>query len=171
MYRFALASLFVIMGHAHAAQGPGLGDSLDPGSLQKHDFTILPDGAGLPPGSGSVEEGAKLYTQHCQACHGEDGQSGSNDALAGGLGSLTSAKPVKTVGSFWPYATTVFDYIRRAMPYAAPGSLSADQTYAVTAWLLYINDIIDEDTRLSARTLPNIEMPNRRGFVWSEEVR
>ena len=98
-------------------------------------------------------------------CHGAAGQGGVGDPLVGGIGSLTDAKPKKTVGSYWPYATTLFDYIRRAMPYNAPQSLSADDVYAVTAYVLHLNGIVPDDATLDARTLPRVKMPNRDGFV------
>ncbi|USB88216.1 cytochrome c, partial [Burkholderia cenocepacia] len=101
----------------------------------------------------------------CAMCHGVGGEGGVGDPLVGGAGSLTSAKPKKTVGSYWPYATTLFDYIRRAMPYNAPQSLSADDVYAVTAYVLHLSGIVSSDARLDARTLPRVRMPNRDGFV------
>jgi len=104
---------------------------------------------------------------YCLACHGEGGQGATNDRLVGGHGSLASDSPIKTVGSYWPYATTLFDYIRRAMPFTLPGSLTDEQAYALTAYLLELNGIIDEDTVINAQTLPAVEMPNRDGFVWA----
>lgn len=150
---------------AMADDGPGLGEAPDAAHLAALDFTILPDGTGLPPGSGDAVAGARVYAEHCLACHGERGEGGINDRLAGGLSSLDTARPVKTVGSYWPYATTIFDYVRRAMPYPAPGSLSADDVYAVTAYLLHINGIIAEDMRIDAASLPQVKMPNRDNFV------
>lgn len=149
------------------AQSPQLGVSIDDQALDGIDLTVLPDGTGLPQGRGDARIGAALYQRHCLACHGAAGVNGINDRLAGGHGSLDSAQPVKTVGSYWPYATTVFDFIRRAMPYAAPGSLSADEVYALTAYLLYINDVVAEDQQLDAQTLPAVVMPNRDNFRWS----
>ncbi len=109
------------------------------------DIDVRPDGQGLPQGSGTVAHGKSVYEQNCQACHGPDGTGGFGDRLAGGQGTLASDKPIKTVGSFWPYATTLFDYIHRAMPYQAPGSLSIDDTYAVAAYILNLNGILPED--------------------------
>ena len=149
------------------AQSPQLGQPLSEADVESLDYVVMPDGDGLPPGGGDAEQGAALYAQHCLACHGSGGQDGINDRLAGGHGTINGERPVKTVGSFWPYATTVFDYIRRAMPYQSPGSLSADDTYALTAYLLYINDIVAEDRRLDAKTLPAVKMPNRDNFVWA----
>ena len=149
-----------------AAEHPGLGQVLGEDQVAAVDFTILPDGTGLPAGQGGVEEGRTLYEQWCRACHGEAGKGGPNDRLVGGVGSLASDAPVKTIGSYWPYATTVFDYIRRAMPYTAPGSLSADDVYALTAYLLHENGIVGEDAVMDADALPAVVMPNREGFVW-----
>jgi cytochrome c len=149
-----------------ADDSPGLGEELTAEQLAAVDFTIMPDGDGLPEGSGTAVAGRKVYNQHCLACHGENGAGGVNDVLAGGRGSLTGSRPQKTVGSYWPYATTVFDYIRRAMPFQTPDSLSNDETYAVTAYVLFVNDIIAEDAEVNADTLPQVKMPNRDNFVW-----
>lgn len=146
-------------------ESPNLGVPATPEQIAGWDISIPPDGAGLPAGAGTAVEGAALYTAQCFACHGERGQGLVNDRLAGGQGSLASSAAVKTVGSFWPYATTIFDFVRRAMPYQAPHTLTNDQTYALTAYLLYVNDIIAEDRVIDAESLPGIEMPNRDGFV------
>jgi cytochrome c len=151
---------------ASADDGPGLGEELSEGQLAALDFTIMPDGDGLPDGSGNALAGRLVYNSNCLACHGENGSGGVNDTLAGGHGSLTGVRPKKTVGSYWPYATTVFDYVRRAMPFQQPGSLSNDEIYAVTAYLLFVNDIIAEDMELDARSLPAVKMPNRDNFEW-----
>lgn len=105
-----------------------------------------------------------LYLQHCLACHGERGAGGVNDTLAGGQGTLTSARPLKTIGSFWPQATTLFDYVRRAMPYPTPGVLADSEVYAITAYLLHVNGIVDETAVLDSRSLPAVVMPNADGF-------
>lgn len=154
-----------LCGSGGADEGPALGEEIDADRVLAADFTVLPDGRGLPPGSGDAVAGARVYAEHCVACHGEGGEGGSNDRLAGGQSSLTTARPVKTVGSYWPYATTIFDYVRRAMPYPAPGSLSDDDVYAVTAYLLNINGIVDEAVTMDAATLPRVRMPNRDNFV------
>jgi S-disulfanyl-L-cysteine oxidoreductase SoxD len=137
--------------------------------------TAIPaDGKGLPPGSGDYATGKQVYETACAACHGPDlkGVAGLPDMpsgaalrLVGGRGTLTSQRPIVTVESYWPYATTLFDYIRRAMPYTAPGSLSANEIYAVSAYILAEGKIIDKSAVLDARTLPRIEMPNREGFI------
>ena len=116
-------------------------------------------------GSGTAVQGKQIFADNCAACHGDNGQGGIKDRLAGGQGTLASSMPVKTVGSFWPYATTLFDYIHRAMPYPTPGSLSTDETYAVTAYILSLNGIVPADGRLDKESLPKIRMPNRDGFV------
>jgi len=147
---------------AAAQEGPRLGKPADKALVAAWDISIAPDGTGLPPGAGTALEGEGIYRAKCQACHGERGTGQPNDALAGGIGTLNSADPVKTVGSYWPYATTVFDYIRRAMPLPQPQSLTADETYALTAYLLSLNGIIRPDQTMNAKTLPTVVMPNRK---------
>lgn len=126
---------------------------------------VLPDGTGLPDGRGTVAQGQQVYQDNCEGCHGTNGIDGIKDRLAGGRGSLATDHPIKTVGSFWPYATSLFDYIRRAMPYPSPGSLSADDTYAVAAYILHLNGIVPADVTLDKQSLPRIRMPNRDGFI------
>ena len=152
---------------AAAQEGPGLGVEATPEQVAAWSLTVLPDGTGLPPGSGTARAGAAIYAQKCLACHGAEGKDGPNDRLAGGHGTLADAAPVKTVGSYWPYATTVFDYIRRAMPFTQPQSLSSDEIYALTAYLLHINDIVGQDEVIDSRTLPAVEMPNSANFDWA----
>ena len=135
------------------------------------DIDVRPDGKGLPEGSGTVAHGKSVYEENCEACHGPNGQGGIKDRLAGGQGSLATENPIKTVGSYWPYATTLFDYIHRAMPYQAPGSLSVDDTYAVAAYILNLNGILSSDGTLDRNTLPAIKMPNREGFIPDPEFR
>jgi cytochrome c len=136
-----------------------------PDEIKLWDIDVRPDGAGLPQGIGTVEHGREVYRDNCEVCHGATGEGGIKDRLVGGEGSLASSKPLKTIGSYWPYATTVFDYIRRAMPYPIPGSLSTDDSYAVTAHILGLNGIIPADGKLDQDTLPKIKMPNRDGFI------
>lgn len=132
----------------------------------KEDLTVFPNGAGLPKGSGSVRAGRDVYAARCAACHGDKAKGNDNyPALAGGRGSLRSAQPELTVGSYWPHATTLWDYTRRAMPYQQPGTLTDNEVYAVTAYMLHLNGILDEAAVLDETTLPKIEMPNKRGFV------
>ena len=134
-----------------------------------HFVSPLPDGRGLPQGSGSVLEGKSVYQQQCASCHGEKLQGGIGDRLIGGRGTLVNddptKAPVKTVESYWPYATTLFDYIKRAMPMTAPGSLSDSQVYALTTYILSQANIVSEDAIMNAETLPKVEMPNRDGFI------
>ena len=167
--RALLASLMGFGALAIAQEGPGLGTAVTAEQIAGWDISIGPDGDGLPPGSGTVSEGAQVYASKCAACHGADGSGQPNDSLVGGHGTLNTSAPVKTVGSFWPYATTIFDYVRRAMPVTQPLSLTDDEVYAVTAYLLAINDIIEDDEVMNAETLPRVEMPNRDGFVWAYE--
>jgi mono/diheme cytochrome c family protein len=148
-----------------AAVGPQLGEAATPADIALVDVSIPPNGSGLPPGAGDARAGAKVYAAKCQTCHGEKGAGKPGDPLAGGFGTLASRVPVRTVGSYWPYATTLFDYTRRAMPTTAPRSLTADEVYAVTAYILYLNGIVGETHTVDAQTLPQVKMPNRDGFV------
>jgi len=148
-----------------AQETPGLGRSATAAEIAPWDISIPPDGAGLPPGSGTPEQGAIVYAQKCQSCHGEKGAGKPNDQLVGGQGTLTSKSPVRTVGSYWPYATTVFDYVRRAMPYTESKSLTNEEVYAVTAYLLHLNGIIGGQDAMNAESLPQVEMPNRDNFI------
>jgi len=146
-------------------QQPNLGRPLSPDEIKKIDITIMPDGKGLPSGSGSVSAGATVYSKKCQGCHGAQGAGKPMEQLTGGVGTLASGKPVKTPVSFWPTATTLFDYIRRAMPITAPESMTNDEVYAVTAYLLSIDGVVPKDAVLDAKSLPRIKMPNKDGFV------
>jgi cytochrome c len=163
---WALATAAAALGaHAVAQPGPGLGEPISAEDLAPWDISVQPDGAGLPPGSGTADEGEQIYAVKCIACHGEKGVGQPNDPLVGGQGTLTELAQVRTIGSFWPYASTVFDYIRRAMPFQAPHSLTNDEVYALTAYLLALNGIIDEADEMNARTLARVRMPNRDGFI------
>jgi cytochrome c len=155
-----------------ATPSPNLGRTPTAEELAAIDISIPPDGRGLPAGSGTVEQGAAVYAAKCQACHGANGVGGPNDRLTGGIGSLASPRPVKTIASYWPYATTVFDYVRRSMPITAPQSLTNDEVYAVTAYLLSVDGIVPKDVKLDATSLPQVKMPNRDGFVsWEPKER
>jgi cytochrome c len=147
-----------------AQEGPGLGVPATAEQIAGWDVSVGPDGAGLPPGSGTAAAGKTVYEAKCLACHGVDGAGQPNDRLVGGQGTLREAAPIRTIGSYWPYATTVFDYIRRAMPYVTPHSLTADETYAVTAYLLALNGVIQEGDVMNATTLPKVVMPNKSSF-------
>lgn len=142
-----------------------LGSPASPALIEAWDIDVRPDGAGLPAGQGSVAQGRDLYALRCASCHGARGEGGPQDRLAGGHGSLASSAPVKTVGSFWPYATTLFDYVRRAMPFDAPQSLDHDAVYALVAFLLHLNGIVPETAVMTRETLPKVAMPNRNGFI------
>jgi mono/diheme cytochrome c family protein len=152
---------------AAAPEGPKLGRPATPQDIAAQDINVFPDGAGLPPGRGTVQQGKAIYEARCVACHGSKGMGGSAEELAGGA-PPNSPHPDRTIGAYWPYATTVFDYVRRAMPYDAPRSLSGDQVYAVTAYLLHLNGLLGEAGELDAKALPEVKMPNRAGFapVW-----
>lgn len=168
MSRFGVlltAAVLCLFASVCEAQHPNLGRSLSPEEISELDITVAPDGSGLPPGSGSVSTGAKVYAEKCQGCHGAKGQGGPMDQLTGGVGTIASEKPVKTPVSYWPSATTIFDYVRRAMPLQSPESLTDDDVYAVTAYILSIDKIVPEDAALDAKSLPQVKMPNRDGFV------
>jgi len=159
--------LIPLLPAAAAAQSPtdGLGRPPTPAELQAIDIDVLPDGHGLPPGSGGVDRGKTVFAGRCALCHGATGKEGPQDVLVGGQGTLATRKPLKTVGSYWPYATTLWDYINRAMPFDHPSTLTPDDVYAVTAYILYLNGIIGEHDVLDQQSLPRITMPNRHGFV------
>lgn len=160
-----IAAIALLAAPGLAAQTYGLGRPAEPAEIEPWDITIGPDGRGLPPGSGTAREGAQVYEVRCKECHGDQGIGGDQAALVGEPSALRQAKPVKTVGSYWPYATTLFDYTRRAMPFEQPGTLTPDQVYAVTAYILQLNGLIGEDDAMNAETLPDVQMPNRDGFV------
>jgi cytochrome c len=141
-----------------------LGRHLTKAELAGWNIDVSGDGTGLPPGQGTVTQGEKVYQTQCLACHGVNLEGGLGPALAGGVGSLTTAKPLKTIGSYWPYAPTLFDYIRRSMPFQAPQSLSDEEVYSVTAYLLHKNDILPATATVNAKTLAAVKMPNRDNF-------
>jgi mono/diheme cytochrome c family protein len=166
--RFAIGSALLLATAVSvlAADGPQFGKPVTQQDIAAWDISIGPDGAGLPPGKGTVAEGEKVYAAKCLACHGEKGEGRPNDRLVGGMGTLAPDKgpPVKTVGSYWPYATTLFDYVRRAMPWDRPKSLSDQEVYAVAAYILNLNGLIGQDDVIDAQSLPKVKMPNREGF-------
>jgi S-disulfanyl-L-cysteine oxidoreductase SoxD len=148
------------------AQNPyGIGRSATPAEIAGWNIDIDRHGNNLPPGSGSVSHGREVFDQQCAACHGANGEGGVGDRLVGGQGTLATPNPVKTVGSYWPFAPTLFDYIRRAMPQNAPESLGNDDVYAVSAYILHLNGLLPAEARLDAKTLSAIKMPNRNTFV------
>lgn len=172
--RILLLSVLIAAGinaQADITPSPKLGHEATAEEVAAWDTSVFPDGEGLPNGSGTVAEGEVIYQQQCIACHGENGLGTQyGDQLAGAQMALTSDYPEKTIGSYWPYATTVFDMVRRSMPMTAPGSLTDDEVYAVTAYLLYLNDLVDKEAVLDKASLPEITMPNEDGFINSYEV-
>lgn len=163
----------VLMSSAAFAQGAtshfGFGTAVTPQDLAGY-FSIPPDGRGLPPGSGTATAGAKIFAESCAVCHGDKLQGNpavgiGGDRLIGGRGSLATKAPVKTVESYWPYATTLFDYIKRAMPFSAPGSLKDDEVYALVAYILAEGNVIMPNETMDAKSLPKVMMPNRDGFI------
>jgi mono/diheme cytochrome c family protein len=158
-----------LAGAAVAAQddrAPHLGKPISARALSNWDRTIFPDGRGLPEGRGTAKEGRALYAEKCASCHGDRGQGGTAEDVVGEPHPPTPDNPSKAIGSYWPFATTIFDFVSRSMPPAAPGSLTSNETYAITAYLLSANGIISETDEMSAATLPKVQMPNRNGFVW-----
>ena len=143
----------------------GIGRAATSAEIAAWDIDVEPDGRNLPAGQGTVRHGREVYDAQCASCHGAKGEGGVGDKLAGGMGTLGTDKPVKTVGSYWPYATTLFDYIRRAMPLAAPQSLSNEDVYAVAGYVLYLNGLVPETAAVDGKTLTALKMPNRDGFM------
>ncbi|MBM3646789.1 MAG: cytochrome c [Alphaproteobacteria bacterium] len=170
MFKFcSVAAAALLVGwSATAQQAPfGIGHKITDAQIAPWNIDIRgDDGAGLPPGRGTVAAGEKLYVQQCASCHGEFGEgNGRWPELMGGRGTLTHDDPRKTIGSYWPWAPTVFDYVRRTMPFAAPQSLSDDETYSIVAYLLHLNDLLPADASLDAKALAAVRMPNRDGFI------
>jgi S-disulfanyl-L-cysteine oxidoreductase SoxD len=148
-----------------ADAAPRLGRPLSAQDAARWDLSVFPDGRGLPAGRGTAAQGALLFAEKCAVCHGPGGRGATAEELAGGTAALTDKSPDKTIGLYWPYATTIFDFTRRAMPMFAPGSLPADEVYALTAYLLFANGLIGERDEMNAASLPKVQMPNRKGFV------
>ena len=166
--RFGLAAaVSIAAASVIAADAPKFGTPITQADLAPWDISIGPDGVGLPAGSGTAAQGEKIYLEKCQACHGEKGAGTPNDRLVGGQGTLAGATTaaVKTVGSYWPYPTTFFDYVRRAMPWNEPKSLSDNDVYALAAYIFSLNGIVPADAVMNAQTLPKVQMPNRDGFI------
>ena len=169
MCRFEMRVVAFVAGVAFTsalqAQVYGFGKPASEREISGWNIDVSPDGKGLPPTSGTAVRGKPLYEQHCAACHGMKGEGKPADPLVGGRGTLATDRPVMTVGSYWPYATTVYDYINRSMPFNAPQSLKPEDVYAITAYLLFLNGIIGETDLMDASSLARVEMPNRKGFV------
>ncbi|MBM3794189.1 MAG: cytochrome c [Acidobacteria bacterium] len=165
MHSSWLLVCIVLAAASLCAQKLGVGRAASPDEVKAWDIGISPDGRELPPGAGTSIEGKEVYDRRCKRCHGDAGKGGDETALVGGLGSLATPRPLKTVGSYWPKATTLFDYVRRAMPYKNPGSLSDAQVYAVTAYILNLNGIVGASDAMNAQTLPKVKMPNAGGFI------
>src|ERR1700677_145490 len=155
----------VVSGAVYAAERYDFGRPATPAEIAGWDIDVSPDGAGLPPGRGDVRQGEAIFAAKCAACHGAHGEGKPMDRLVGGIGTLHDKKAEKTVRTFWPYATTLFDFVRRAMPLNAPQSLTPDEVYAVSAYVLFLYGIVAQDTTLEADSLAKIKMPNRDGFV------
>lgn len=163
-FTMALA-LLVTVGASAQMPTYGIGRTPTDAEIARWDIAVGPEGLELPAGHGTAMEGKEVYAARCISCHGASGSEGPNDVLYGGEGTLATSRPLKTVGSYWPYATTLWDYVNRAMPFDRPTSLSSDAVYAVVAYVLYINGIVGETDVIDADTLPRIRMPNRDGFV------
>jgi hypothetical protein len=156
----------MVVGNSASAQSTyQIGRTATPAEIKTWDIDVAPDGKNLPNGQGSVRHGAEVYRAKCAACHGAHAEGGLGDRLVGGQGTLATPNPVKTVGSYWQFATTLFDYIRRAMPLDAPQSLSNPDVYSVSGYVLYLNGLLPEDAVVDARTLTTLRMPNRDGFI------
>src|SRR3954463_5801395 len=162
--RRVLCILFMLKITNGFAAGADLGQPISEADLAPWDISIPPDGKGLPPGGGTPAQGARIYAQKCALCHGDEGKGGVNAALVGGA-PVKDMNSTKTIANFWPYASTVFDFIRRAMPFQQPRSLTDDEVYALTAYILAANKLIGENDAMNAQTLPKVRMPNRDGFI------
>ena len=168
-----LPSYLAVDARAASAEAPpifGVGRAATSEEIARLDIDIRPDGEGLPAGSGTVQQGRDVYNQRCIACHGVDGRDGPFDQLVGTEAVGPDGRP-RTIGNYWPFATTLFDYVRRAMPFDSPGSLSDEEVYSAVAFLLYLNDIIAEDQIVDATSLPSVQMPARGDFVPDDRLR
>ena len=170
--RSALAAVVTCGAIAHAAlaaepyPAPKLGAPITAGEAAKWDLSVFPDGKGLPEGKGTAADGEAIFKNQCASCHGNAGRGATAEELVAAPQPLTEAGASKAIGPYWPFATTLFDFIRRSMPAGAPGSLSANDVYAVTAYLLAANGVISDTDEMNATTLPAVKMPNRDGFDW-----
>ena len=166
MSTLKLAVALALCSSTALAQSPGLGTRISEADITAWDISILPDGTGLPAGSGTAAQGAPIFAAKCAMCHGEAGKgSPAGNVLVGGAPLASAIETTKTIGNFWGYSTTVFDFIRRAMPFQQPRTLTDNEAYALTAYLLALNKIIGESEVMNAKTLPLVKMPNRDGFI------
>ena len=165
----AVAAVVLAFGAGAAlAQSPGLGKPLTEADIKQWDIAIMPDGSNLPPGSGTPAKGAKIFAEKCSACHGDAGKGGVAPfypSLVGGQPLTNGIDTVKTIANYYAYPTTIFDYTRRAMPYNMPRSLTDDEVYSLTAYILALNNFIGQDDVMDANTLPKVKMPNRDNFI------
>ena len=161
---FLIFVTLALFSNAAFGQEPKLGKPITAADLPEWDINILPDGTGLPPGSGTPADGARVYAAKCAVCHGPEAKGGANARLVGGE-PIKSMDSEKTIANFWPFSTTLFDYIRRAMPFRQPRSLTNEEVYALTAYILSLNKLIGENDTMNAQTLPKVRMPNRDGFI------
>jgi S-disulfanyl-L-cysteine oxidoreductase SoxD len=159
-----LVAVLALVSAPALAQTPNLGQPITAKDIAAWDISIQPDGAGLPPGSGTPAQGAKIFAEKCTACHGQNARGGNNATLVGGA-PIRNMDSVRTIANFWPYSTTVFDFIRRAMPWQQPRTLGNDEVYALTAYILAENKLIGANEVMNAETLPKVHMPNRDGFI------
>jgi mono/diheme cytochrome c family protein len=162
---FSASLLSAMMTGAALAETPNLGKPIDEAAIAAWDISILPDGTGLPKGSGTPAQGAVIYADKCGSCHGDNAKGGSAAALVSDREIAGISAAQKTIRNFWPYATTIFDFIRRAMPFQAPRSLTDDEVYALTAYILSENKLIGANDTVNAQTLPKVKMPNRENFI------
>lgn len=166
---FGVGAALVSLATGSAAQTTlgryGIGRTPTPAEILEWGVNVGPEGDNLPPGGATARDGRRVYARRCGRCHGPTGTEGPDDRLVGGRGGLAGDSPRKTVGSYWPYATTLWDYVNRAMPFDAPGSLRPEEVYGTVAYVLFLNEVIAEDDRMDASSLPEVHMPNREGFV------
>ena len=168
MPKLATAALliFASVAVAHAGDTPGLGKPITEADIKPWDISVMPDGGNLPPGSGTAAQGAKLYADKgCNLCHGDNGKGGPNPALVGNPPLTGDVAALKTIANFWAWPTTLFDYIRRAMPWPTPHTLSDDEVYALCAYIFAANNLIPQDQVMNAQTLPKVKMPNHDNFI------
>jgi S-disulfanyl-L-cysteine oxidoreductase SoxD len=161
-----IALTCLLVASTASAEKLGIGRVATPEEVAVWDIDVRPDGQGLPAGGGTVSDGEEIFAEKCASCHGEFGEgNGRWPVLAGGDETLTTEDPVKTIGSYWPYLSTAFDYIRRAMPFGESQTLTADETYAIVAYLLYLNDLMEEDGQLTRENFTQYKLPNEKNFV------